>query len=363
MKTYERKSFPRMAKDFARMFKDGTITFDNAYQRNFCWKNTEKDNRMSVLVDSMLRGFPVPPMYCNCIISEDSKIYDFIDGQQRTTTVVKFLNNEFELIGLEPFEDADGNEIDINGMTYSQLPEDMQDTFKTYSFTVYYYENMDGDDFAEMFSRLNNGVALKAIEKTRAMSKSFEAIKQLGDHELLKTALSDTAMRNYTNEDIVIKTHIMLNKKNPCLDTKVVRPYAVMTEFTEDEAATITNVFDTILECYNYIVGLEENSKVHKKIAKRLITRTHLITVTPLVKNCIENNVSIEAMSRFFMLFFNGRKGATNYAAYNSHCTSGSGHEMSVKARLIAVNEAWEKFLKEDVAADCADNDAEEIAD
>ena len=350
MKTYERKSFPRMAKDFARMFNKGTITFDNAYQRNFCWKNTEKDNRMSMLVDSMLRGFPVPPMYCNCIKNEDSEpISDFSDGQQRTTTVVKFLNNEFTLIGLDTFEDENGNEIDINGLTFDELPEDMKDTFKTYSFTVYYYENMDNDDFAEMFSRLNNGAALKAIEKTRAMSKSFETIKLLGNHELLKSTLSDAAIKNYTNEDIVIKTHIMLNAKNPCLDTKVVRPYAVSTEFTENDIETITRVFDTILACYNYIMQLEENSKVHAKIAKRLITRTHLITVTPLVRQCLDMNLSVEDLAKFFLSFFNGKKGATNYDKYNSHCTSGSGHESSVAMRLDAVNDAWKKFEKENV--------------
>lgn len=350
MKMYERKSFPRMAKDFVKMNEKGTLSFDNAYQRAFCWKNTAKDNKMSMLVDSMLRGFAVPPMYCNCIKEADKDaIYDFIDGRQRTTTVIKFLNNEFELIGLDTFEDEDGNEMDLNGLTFSQLPEDMQDVFKTYSFTVYYYENMDNDTFAEMFSRLNNGAQMKAIEKTRVAAKSFNTIKELGNHELFDIALTENAKRNYTNEDIAIKTHMMLYNDRPCLDTKEIRPYVVETEFTDEEADMINTVFDTILACYNNIreAANENDVKTYNKIAKRLITRTHLISVTPLVRDCLENGVSTDTLTKFFLTFFNGRRSATNDARYNSHCTSGSGHETAVEARLNAINEAWNNFIKE----------------
>ena len=146
--------------------------------------------------------------------------------------------------------------------------------------------------------------------------------------------------------------------KSPCLDTKVVRPYAVETDFAADDVTAINDVFNAILNCYNYIVGLEEDSKVHAKIAKKLITRTHLVTVTPLVKDCLDNGVSVETMSQFFMTFFNGRKGATNDVAYNSHCASGSGHEQAVKVRLSAVNKAWDKFLKDNTA----ENGGESVA-
>lgn len=54
MKTYERKSFPRMARDLKVMYDKGNLSFDNAVQRSFVWKNTSKDNRMSILIDSMM---------------------------------------------------------------------------------------------------------------------------------------------------------------------------------------------------------------------------------------------------------------------------------------------------------------------
>ena len=38
--------------------------------------------------------------------------------------------------------DDDGNMEDISGMTFSQLPEWVQDRINEYSLTIYYYEDM-----------------------------------------------------------------------------------------------------------------------------------------------------------------------------------------------------------------------------
>ena len=35
MKVYERKSFPRMARDLKVMYEKGNLSFDNAVQRSF----------------------------------------------------------------------------------------------------------------------------------------------------------------------------------------------------------------------------------------------------------------------------------------------------------------------------------------
>lgn len=78
MKVYERKSFPRTSRDLKIMFEKGNLSFDNAVQRSFVWKNTAKDNRMSMLIDSMLRGLPIPAMYCNCLFEDiKNRVYDF----------------------------------------------------------------------------------------------------------------------------------------------------------------------------------------------------------------------------------------------------------------------------------------------
>ena len=344
IRTFEKKSFPRMARDLKSMYEKEKISFDNAIQRTFVWKNKAKDNKMSLLIDSMLRGLPVPPMYANK--NTETGVIDFLDGKQRSLTIIKFLNDEFELIGLQPFEDEEGNEIDINGLKFSELPEDMRDAFRTYSLTVYYYEDMTEEEVSEMFSRLNNGAQLKAIEKTRSESKSFEIIKDIASHPVFETMLSSAAIASYGNEDIAIKSWIMLNSEKPCLDTKEVRPIMKDTIITEDQAKEIKTIYDRISEVHNVILNddtIEE--KLKKKIAKRIYTKTHFVSIIPLMKKAIEEWRLNKEIANFLIKFFGGSKNASINENYNLATGSGSGHTESVKKRTDALFTEYENYF------------------
>ena len=253
MQVYERKSFPRTARDLKTMFEKGNLSFDNAVQRSFVWKNTSKDNKMSMLIDSMMRGFPIPPMYCNCIFEDSKKkIYDFLDGQQRTMTIIKFLRDEFSLINIPVFEEDTGEDTDLNGLTYSQLPEEYQDRIKTYNITVYYFENMEPEDATEMFRRLNNGKSLTAIELTRANAVSMNKIIELGKHEIFDIAMTEKSLAAYANEDVIIKTWILLFGSKKSLEARNVRPIMKSTEITNEQEETIKKIFDLFKRIWKF---------------------------------------------------------------------------------------------------------------
>jgi hypothetical protein len=343
-RTFEKKSFPRMARDLKTMYEKGSISFSNAIQRTFVWKNTARDNKMSLLIDSMLRGLPVPPMYANK--NTTTGIIDFLDGKQRSLTIIKFLNDEFTLTGLDTFEDEEGNEIDINGLKFSELPEEMRDTFRTYSLVVYYYEDMTEDDVFEMFSRLNNGASLRAIEKTRSEAKSFKTIVDISSHPIYETMLSSAAIASYGNEDITIKSWIMLNSEKPCLDTKDVRPIMRDAIITDDQATEIKMIYDRISEVHNIILNDDTiEDKLKKKIAKRVYTKTHFVSIVPLMKKAIEDERLNKEIANFFIKFFGGSKSATISEEYNLATGSGSGHSDNVKRRLDALIEEYDKYF------------------
>lgn len=90
-------------------------------------------------------------------------------------------------------------------------------------------------------------------------------------------------MSRYT-EDLVIKSYAMLHEENPSTDTKVIRPKMEVVEVSYNDKKQITEVFDRILIVYG-LIG-------EAKIAKRLLTRTHLISVVSAIWKSIESELS-----------------------------------------------------------------------
>lgn len=77
------------------------IITDPDYQRRYVYDT----KRASKLIESILLGIPIPIVY---LAEEDEGIYSVIDGQQRITSFVKYLKNEFQLTGLSALPDLNG---------------------------------------------------------------------------------------------------------------------------------------------------------------------------------------------------------------------------------------------------------------
>lgn len=73
------------------------IITDPDYQRKYVYD----DKRASCLIESILIGIPIPVIY---LAEEDEGIYSVIDGQQRITSFVRYLKNEFQLSGLKKLQ-------------------------------------------------------------------------------------------------------------------------------------------------------------------------------------------------------------------------------------------------------------------
>lgn len=119
-----RAMIPWNCKQIHRMVSNGSLVFDNAIQRGFVWDL----DRMSLLIDSLLRDYPIPPFYTIRdgrtvqTAKGTTAVFDALDGRQRCETIAKFMNDGFALQNLEEtIIDDDGEEIDLNGKRYSQL--------------------------------------------------------------------------------------------------------------------------------------------------------------------------------------------------------------------------------------------------
>ena len=61
MKDFNRASITWTVKEMVRLANAGKIKFDNAVQRGLVWD----DGKKSLLIDSILHGYEIPPMYAN----------------------------------------------------------------------------------------------------------------------------------------------------------------------------------------------------------------------------------------------------------------------------------------------------------
>ena len=325
------------AKQVAKMVKNGNLKFDNAVQRGFVWDR----KRMTLLIDTMLRDYPIPPMYT---IKEDSienekgkkiSIYDCLDGKQRCTTIAAFLNDEFCLGEMDLVTSENGDEVGLEGMLFSELPEEFQDKINSYSLTVYFFTDIDDDEISEMMARLNNGKSLTSYELSRVKAKDLEGIQELANHHLF----DEISNKGYACEDIVVKSYVMLNDDEPCLDTKVIRPLIQVLEFDDKDKEQLENIYDYIDKVRDIILKDKSDPSLNKKIGKKIITKTHLVSLVPIVNKAITNKMDEEVFAEFLQEFYVGDPSIDK--EYNEACKNGVNHTQNVCTRQTALLEGY----------------------
>lgn len=125
------------------MVDEGDIIPNPDYQRDYVYN----DKQASKLVESVLMGIPIPTIYL-CL--EEDESYSVIDGQQRITSLVRYLKNEFALSGLQEL-------TGLNGQCYKDLPKGIQKKLKSSSLSTISLLKQSSDLKYEIFARLNQG--------------------------------------------------------------------------------------------------------------------------------------------------------------------------------------------------------------
>jgi hypothetical protein len=115
-------------------------------------------------------------------------------------------------------------------------------------------------------------------------------------------------------------------------------------DIIEEQAKVITSVYDKVLEVYKALT--ETNDKQDNKVAKRMLTRTHLVSIIPTVAKQIENETwNAQQFTAWIRYFFAGKKSATISDKYNSASRSSSGKPESIRTRLEVVKEDFTEFV------------------
>lgn len=137
----DKRDFPLST--IREMFADGDIIPQPDYQRDYVMD----DKRASKLVESLLMGIPIPTVY---LCEEHDGTYSVIDGQQRMTSFVRYLNNDFALKGLEEL-------VELNGKKFKDLDKVYQRMLKSSSLNSIILTKESQELKYEIFARLNQG--------------------------------------------------------------------------------------------------------------------------------------------------------------------------------------------------------------
>ena len=103
----------------------------------------------SYFIDTLIRQMPVPPMYIRVKQTKDKTkiIREIIDGQQRISAIIDFMEDSFSL--------SRTLKAPYAGKRFSQLDEDQQDAIRQYGFICEVFQGISDPEVLEIFARLN----------------------------------------------------------------------------------------------------------------------------------------------------------------------------------------------------------------
>lgn len=198
-------------------YKKGNISFSHKLQRPIGqWSPKMK----SLLIHSLLSGFPVNPIYT---VDDGGTIYT-LDGSQRTSTCIAYINNEFTLskdtpnITLQVTEDGESTlkEYEIAGKKFKKLDEEVQSTLLACSLEFCTLSDYTDDEVKEMFRRQNtskplSGKLLRIVHESDAFS---DAVYSLANHPFMDKLVTPTQRKNGTDRDLIIQALMLICTNN-----------------------------------------------------------------------------------------------------------------------------------------------------
>ena len=166
MKNFDSRTYS--INDFIEWEDRKQLEISPKFQRRSVWSPQAK----SYLIDTILKDKPLPKIFIRATTDPKTKrtVREIVDGQQRMRAILSFVKDGFKISKIHNEE--------YGGMTYSELPEDVQADFLKYEISVDLLLDLSDRDVLDIFARLNTySVSLNKQELFNA--KYFGYFKQL----------------------------------------------------------------------------------------------------------------------------------------------------------------------------------------
>lgn len=288
--------------------KRGTVTMDSDFQRGEVWGR----DRKTKLIDTILRGWPIPPI--QFIKIGNSEKFEILDGLQRITTIINFMEDRFAIDGkILPVNDEISS---LSKLKFSQLEKQSSedniykkyyDRFLSTNISIYQIDEATSEEIAELFYRFNNPMALTMVEKRNAFfGNTRTQLKELGEYFEKRGANKDNlgfANSRGSYEDLLVKVAYLYEFKvinEKITSETLMNLYRDEHIFSDATINAIRKSIDTVMDgimvrnedfhlCYKY-----SKSSIFSLIlfyavfSKRTFTREQVVASLEFCSNSLE---------------------------------------------------------------------------
>lgn len=158
MKSFDSRTYS--INDLVEWDQQKALVLNPAFQRRAVWSDKAK----SYLMDTILRGKPIPKLFIRQKINVTTKTSEreIVDGQQRVRTILSFVKDGFTV--------SKKQNPEYGGKLFSQLSEEVRGQILSYELSVDLLINMPDNEVLDIFSRLNSyAVVLNEQEKLHSI--------------------------------------------------------------------------------------------------------------------------------------------------------------------------------------------------
>ena len=245
------------------MYNDGDIVPQPDYQRDYVMDKKQA----SKLIESILLQIPIPTVY---LCEEIDGTLSVIDGQQRITSIVRFLSNEFELSGLEELSQ-------YNKKKFKDLEKPEQRIIKQATLNSIVIKKESQELKYEIFARLNQGSTKLKPQELRnciyrgSFNTMLENIVKYNGNNLQKLFIEENNRKQY--QEYILRFFALRNfsiysssiKKT--LNDFMAKHQNDSADEIADAKKTFTSTFDIVKQVFGetaFCAYDRENQKIMK---------------------------------------------------------------------------------------------------
>lgn len=338
-----------------------TLDFSHPIQRQSGQWDGDKLKK-SLLIHSILAGYPVPPIYClKEAVDEKNYSYSILDGIQRLTTIFDYIDGRYPLDAETPDVTIDGTVYGLGGKYFTDLEIECQQEIVRFKFTIYGFEDADDDLIEEIFFRLNNSAPLSKPQKSMALTgvRNATFIKSILSDRFFSEICQFSALQRRKSDDMCTLLQAMMlldNRYNgyeyASISADEIMKYAasIKNSYSENQKEKLFDIIDYLEKVF------PEKEKMLKKINIPMVI---LAAALAMGKDYDSAKSIYRVGPMYFRHWFSYFFGEC-YEEYKQYCSSGSIKKEKTLKRIEIMESSLKKYfeLEEPAPAETRQDDS-----